>query len=941
VFAAAALAPAWAEVQPGPVATVYGYELPANGEQPERAAAKSDKLTPTAAPATVASVSPTAPSIDAAQQAYVQSEAKPPAAATPSAPPAAQVANLPSPAAAEPEGAEGEIQWSNKSGAAPAAANGSGRINPGSKTIEITVPLRDGQFFLGDVNARISPKDEISLPKDRLVQMMTPLLRTAALDSLKTIADTDGYLPLPAMKEKGFDVRFDPAKIELEMAPTIEQRATGRLSGGNGRESVMSENLATPAIFAGYVNMRAGADYSSESFYGPGGEPGARVAFDGALRWHDVVFESAATFDMSDGFSRGASRFVYDRPEDALRFSAGDVSPLKTGFQGGSDLLGVSVEKSYSKLQPSANIRPTGSRSFRIERPSNVDVAINGHVTQRLHLRPGDYDLNDLPLTAGANDITLVIEDDVGQKRTLEFTVFSGRSLLAPGISEWALSAGVASRFGSDAGGRAESLFSDVEYDFGTPVMTGFYERGLTADFTGIAHLQADANSVMTGAGGSWQTSFGFWAFDLAGSYGFDFGPGYAGNVGYELVNIEGKDGVHRSVRLAADYRSENFAPVSVLDPRNDTMVTLSAMYSQDLPWELSGSLSGSYSLGRGEDPDRYSLDLALARNFGPSVSAGLSLGYEQTVGGLLAGDEIEQPDGFRAALRIGYRLNEKSSLDAAYDALDGRSQLSYRHQEGQGIGSWNAQVSLDRTPSGSGSAPDSYGVNGSVGYIANRAELSASQHTGLAGLQTRKVDQRTSVTAGTAIAFADGRAAIGHPISSGFAIIGTHASLADSDVTIGSSQDAARASSDFLGPALLSDVSPYSPARVPYDVSNLPVGYDLGAGAFDLMPSYKSGYKLTVGSDYTITAFGSLTNADGEPIALLTGEAYEEGHPEGRKVTIFTNRSGRFGAQGLRPGRWIIDMATDPKTRFVIDVPKDAVGLVKLDTLKPSGTVQ
>ena len=902
--------------------------------------AKSDKLAPGAPPAPAMTARADSP----APMSAPHSASAVPAPADASEPPAPApvtasqpVTDSPAAPVLVPLDTPGEFQWA---GAPAAASTSGGRINSSDRTIELGIPLRDGEFYLGDVTARVSPKDEISLSKERLLQMMTPLLRTAALESLKAVSDAEGYLPLAAIKEKGFDAQFDPAKIELQISPTIDQRATGQLSASNASAQVMSENLAKPAIFAGYLNMRAGADYSTQSFYADEGDAGARVGFDGAVRWLDVVFESSATFDMEDGFSRGASRFVHDRPDLTQRFSAGDISPLKTGFQGGSDMLGLSVEKSYSKLQPAANIHPTGSRSFRVERPSNVDVMVNGHVTQRLHLRPGDYDLKDLPLTAGANDITLIIEDDVGQKRTLEFSVFSGRSLLAPGISEWALSAGVASRFASDGEGDFSNLFSNVEYDLDSPIVTGFYQRGLTPDLTGNAHLQADTNSVMGGAGGATQTSFGFWGFDAAASYAFDYGFGYAANIGYDLANIEGSDGVHRSVRLAADYRSENFAPVSVDDPLNDTMLTLSAMYAQELPWELSGSLAGTYSLGRGDDPDRYGVDLALARNFGPSLSAGLSLGYAQSVRGD-DDDDIEVANGFRAAIRLGYRLNEKSSIDAGYDANDGRAQLSYRRQEGNEIGSWNAQVELDRTPAGRSDEPDNFGLNGSLGYIANRAELGFSQHTGLAGLETGKIDQRTAVTAGTAVAFADGRFAVGRPISNGFAIIGTHSSLADSGVTIGSAQEEKRAYTDSLGPALVSDISPYYPARVAYDVSNLPVGYDLGAGAFDLYPGYRSGYKLIIGSEYTITAFGVLADAKGEPIALLTGTAYEDGHPDDHKITIFTNRTGRFGAQGLRPGRWIIDMATEPPTRFLIDIPKDTVGLLKLDTLKPAGTVQ
>jgi outer membrane usher protein len=838
------------------------------------------------------------------------------------------------------DAAPGEIMWSNKTAAlTPAATDAAPPINPSGRVIEMAVPMRDGQFYLGDIGARISPTDEISVAKDRLAQIAAPLLRGESLDVLKAMPDSEGYLPLPALKEKGFDIQFDRAKVEMQFAPNLEQRATGRLSAGGRREQVRSENLAAPAIFAGYLNMRMGADYSSRPFHDEEGAASARIGFDGALRWSDVVFESAATFDMEDGFTRGASRFVYDLPESALRFSAGDVSPLKSDLQGGSDLLGIAIEKSYQKLQPAANIRPTGSRSFRIERPSKVDVTVNGHVVQRLHLRPGDYDLSDLPLSAGANDITLVIEDDVGQKRTLDFTVFSGRSLLAPGISEWALSAGVASRYG---GGKAPGLhngYSGLDYDFAAPVVSGFYERGLTADLTGNVHLQADPDTLMGGAGAAFQTSFGFWGLDGAISQSGEHGLGYAAGLGYDLANIEGADGVARSFRLAADYKSERFAAVDMLDPFNETMLDISAIYSQALPWNMAGSVSGSYSVGRGGHADRYGVDVSLWRGFGPSLSAGLSAGYEQALGPVHEG---EAEDGFSAAIRLSYRVDEKSSIDAGHDLAGGRSNLSYRRQEGTGVGSWNAQVELDRTGaiSDRGRTGD-YGVNGSLATITNRAEISVSQHSGLAGLDTDTLDQRTSVTAGTAIAFADGRVAVGRPVSNGFAIVGAHDNLPDSDVIIGASRDAQQGGSDFLGPALVSQMSPYSPARVAYDVDNLPVGYDLGAGAFDLHPAYKSGYRLTVGSDYTVTAFGALADEKGEPIALLTGVAQEEGGKDGHKVTVFTNRTGRFGAQGLRPGRWVLEMATEPKTRFVIDIPKDAVGLVKLDTLKPAGTAQ
>jgi outer membrane usher protein len=86
------------------------------------------------------------------------------------------------------------------------------------------------------------------------------------------------------------------------------------------------------------------------------------------------------------------------------------------------------------------------------------------------------------------------------------------------------------------------------------------------------------------------------------------------------------------------------------------------------------------------------------------------------------------------------------------------------------------------------------------------------------------------------------------------------------------------------------------------------------------------------------------MLDDDGQPVALLAGrafevlagEAYEVAKPDREPVVVLTNRQGRFAAQGLRPGRWRIEMPTTPKSVFYIDVPATAEGLVRLGDLKP-----
>jgi outer membrane usher protein len=128
----------------------------------------------------------------------------------------------------------------------------------------------------------------------------------------------------------------------------------------------------------------------------------------------------------------------------------------------------------------------------------------------------------------------------------------------------------------------------------------------------------------------------------------------------------------------------------------------------------------------------------------------------------------------------------------------------------------------------------------------------------------------------------------------------------------------------------------------VTYDAPEAPAGYDLGSAAFDMKAPYKAGYNLKAGSAYTVTAMGTLLDAEGQPLPLLAGEAREADKENGRKVELFTNRAGRFGAQGLAPGKWIIEMPAEAgPARYAIEIPAGVTGLHDAGTLKPSSAGQ
>jgi outer membrane usher protein len=177
----------------------------------------------------------------------------------------------------------------------------------------------------------------------------------------------------------------------------------------------------------------------------------------------------------------------------------------------------------------------------------------------------------------------------------------------------------------------------------------------------------------------------------------------------------------------------------------------------------------------------------------------------------------------------------------------------------------------------------------------------------------------------------ADGAVSIGRPIYDSFAIVKGHKSLKGAAIVVEPSPFGYTASTGGFGTATQPNISSYSERTMTVDAPTAKGGVDLGQGSFRLYPSYRSGYVLTVGSEYSITAVGRMLNEDGEAVSLVTGVATEQAHPEKQGASVFTNRDGKFGIAGLAPGKWTIVMGDDRKSTFDITIESTAEGAVRM----------
>lgn len=785
------------------------------------------------------------------------------------------------------------------------------RLNPTSREVQLTVPLKDGANYLGDIPLTIATDDSISFPTDRALQLLALVLDPDVLQSLKgsignrTTSRPQDFAP------SGIIVEYDPQNLELRFQIPVERRASRSLSV-SALDRLQIGEVVKPEPVSAYLNIRGSVDAVEDGLND--GFQNPVFLLDGAVRLGGIVAESDAVWSpgsLGSDFQRLGSRLVYDDLDSLIRFTAGDLQTQARGFQAAPDVAGISLFRSYSVLNPQQIVRPRGDRTFRLDRASQVEVYVNGQQVRRLQLNPGNYDLRDFPFAQGANDIRLNILDDAGRNEVVRFNIFLDQTQLAKGLSEFGVYAGVKAPLGVNG-----PVYSD-EW-----IVSGYYRRGISDFLTLGVNVQADERSRMGGVEAVLATGIGTFgtsaAFSNVDVIGIGTRSGYAVQATFQRL-IQRGNGRNDSLNLFFESRSQHFAPVSFYLPDNPYEFEVGGGYSHAFSDAFYAGFDGRYSKGRGPRPDVHNY----------RVTAGWRLSDVATLNAEARYQKDSLGDDVSAFISLTVRLGRYSSVRSEYDSRDNRARLSYQTLHGSGVGSYNLTGDVERSDNGSG-------INLNANYITNRAELGVSHNGVFAGDFGNSLSQRTTFRMGTSIAFAGGSLSIGRPIYDSFAIVKPHRGLGKAEVIVEPSSFGYTANTGALGVATMPSLSSYSERTIPVDVENAKPGTDIGQGSFRVAPPYRSGYLLQVGSDYNITALGTMLNADGEPVALVTGSATELAHPERPAVTIFTNRQGRFGATGLAPGQWRITMNDDRKSVYLLDIPATAEGIVRAGEIKP-----
>lgn len=791
--------------------------------------------------------------------------------------------------------------------ASPAAAD-STRIPATERHVELNIALLISGSPSGEVTVDTTVNGNASVDFNGLIAALRPIVTQATADDLTRRAAGRALVPIGDLTSPALPIVFDVTTLQLRVDVPVSAKTTGIISiageQNNPVQMTQPEDFSTGVTFSvadriNHVRNFGGLDrdpltVAARGFVNWGGIDGVNLAFLTGYREGKYPVRQMTTL-------------FHDDVTRAIRYSLGDITPQSFGtYSAPVGMIGIGVERLYQEIQPYKNLRPSGRGGLTIERPSHVDVLVNGALYRTIDLAPGRYNLRDFPFLDGLNDVQLVVRDDTGREESINLSFFSDVDLLQPGLSIFSANLGFEQNRFAD--------FEETAYRR-TPSFSGFYERGITDRLTLGAGAQWDRHNGLLSGQAVVATPLGIFGFQGAADFNSVDRTQWGALASWRLrSNTE--SGAQRSFDLDIEYESAFFSPMTPIGAEpNSYSLDVTARFQTPLWHDAYGTLGATYGKGRRGNRDQVTASAGITQRIG---RLNLSANYVYTKNAPRADH--------RLMLSISMPLSTNQYARAAYDTDRNRVSADYDLIGLEGLNQTSAQVSLARDDTGRTAQID-------VTHYGNRFQASLDHSYQRADDQT---SEYTDLGAAFGIGYAGGKLALGRNADRGFTIVAAHPTLRNTQInaydnyTVGAS-----ARTGTFGPALVPTERGYQPDAIKVTVNKLPPGYDIGAGRIDILPGAASGYVFEVGSAASNTVIGHIVNADGKPAVYLAGTLVPISGKDAKPVPFFTNRTGRMVAQKVAPGlfRVMLNGASAPLGE--ITVPTNAKGPVDIGMLR------
>jgi len=776
------------------------------------------------------------------------------------------------------------------------------------EAIQLQLPLEVNNAFVGDIDAFILETDydgktqsQIEVPRIRLRALLSELADEEQLVSWFSTEDGP-RIKLKTLRLNGLQIDFDAGLLTIMVS--FRRLGVQSLSLRSRNKPIVNTHFTQAEIASG-LNVNVSDDYhhdvvgsTNKGFQNTVVDFSGFTTVGGFDGW-SLFYEGEYSKNEISNFARKDIKLIHDDYATGLRYILGDIRPTISRFQSSLDLLGLGIERNYVEINPFRNLRPSGRSNFTLENDANVTFEVNGAIVSTERLQAGSYSIRDFPLANGGNDVSVWVDDGNGEIEIATFSSYVDTALLAENITNFGANIGVLRDVGVARGRRY----------FDAPVLMGFYETGLNSNLTLAAQLELSEDHNLLSSSAIYGSRLGVVALEAAASKRKNGDTGFAALLRYDYGATTKSDWFVQN-DLQYEYRSDSFISLGSLSPgvREWSLNARTSLSKNDI------SLTFSAEKQAIEDTVSKYFTASLSKSF---AGWGVSLSYQRNQRDISSNDN-------RFNLTVSKRIGG-SKL---------RSQYTSRLQEFKS--EWRTGLSKD---TGDLSARVAKLTNDSLdeieldaSYIASRYELDLRHKTSNVKRNIVADLSTTSVSWSTSMGYADGLFSFGRPFNRGFMIVDRHNNLHAKKVSVmrGSERSGVVTEFEKSNTALVPINSSYRTQRFFFEVDDLPVGYDLGAGSVKVYPGHLAGFRYSLGSDAANTIIGTVAWPDGSRLSLLSGRL--QSLDNNTEQPIFTNRSGRFVAEKLTVGRYRILFGVDDEFFAEFEVlKKGEPGLVQI----------
>ncbi|MFU7527626.1 fimbria/pilus outer membrane usher protein [Qipengyuania sp. ASV99] len=783
----------------------------------------------------------------------------------------------------------------------------------------LSLPLIRGEDALGEINVEIDGDGSVRYDRFTLLSLLGPLLsvdgKARIAEALAADATAEPFVSPRVLADAGVALQFDMSRLEVqlqslapELTPVID------LDARNRRLEDRPPTIQ-PAGFSAYMNFAGNLDYLDSPTEGSRVSSPDIIAF-GAARMGNFAlqYEGGSTIRENGeyGVFRRFVRGIYDIEGRDMRISAGDLQAPSLPLLGTQLLGGIGIERRRRIFEPFEPAFQLGGQRLRISSPSTIEILNNGNLVRTIPVEQGIYDLTELPLTSGANDVEIRIRDAAGRTSVTNFNYFFDPVDLEVGEVEYGVFAGVISEV------------ANLEPTYNGPLgASAYYRRSFTPSLLLGGALQLSEAAQSAAAEVRWvpQIVPGVFETQFAISRGGDDKVGFATRTGYRWA--QNTPTGSRQLALVFDYESSGFQLAGQNDVFDEERITLNATYGQSLGLRTFLNV-GLNHLIRDTSPARTNVFADVIHQLNSRLR-------------MVAGVEYGRNDGFDTAfgarINVTYLFGGNSRLNA-----DARSRQSlFRVGANRGVenrvGAWGYDVNLQQSDG------DNL-ADAAFQYRGNRFDGRLLFQTSGDGFGNITDNRRAQMQLATSIAYADGSFGIGRTITDGFALVEPAGGIAGEAIVGNSLNDGEyQGRSGLFGAALVPDVLGYQTREIIYDIDAKGTVFDVGEGLDRIRVATGGGARVIIGNTRYISAVGTLLIGDA-PASLLNGRVVSDSDEGFEPLQFFTNSAGRFSIIGLAPRQTYRIELSDGR-QFELIVPDTTEGLYRIGSIAIEETKQ